>query len=64
MVIIGGCVVVFWFMLVMGESIMVNIIVIFIIIEFCLYIGVMEEELNEIVGFGVIEFYEDDNVDW
>lgn len=34
---------------------MVNVTVIFIIIEFCLYIGIFEEELNEIVGLGVVE---------
>ncbi|MFA8693008.1 chaperone-modulator protein CbpM, partial [Escherichia coli] len=40
---------------------MANITVTFTITEFCLHTGVTEEELNEIVGLGVIEPYEDDN---
>lgn len=43
---------------------MANITVTFTITEFCLHTGVTEEELNEIVGLGVIEPYEDDNADW
>lgn len=43
---------------------MANITVTFTITEFCLHTGVTEEELNEIVGLGVIEPYEDDNTDW
>ncbi|HBJ7936293.1 TPA: chaperone modulator CbpM [Salmonella enterica subsp. enterica serovar Goldcoast] len=43
---------------------MANITVTFTITEFCLHTGVTEEELNEIVGLGVIEPYEDDNPDW
>ncbi|MEA7582869.1 chaperone-modulator protein CbpM, partial [Salmonella enterica subsp. enterica serovar Anatum] len=38
---------------------MANITVTFTITEFCLHTGVTEEELNEIVGLGVIEPYED-----
>lgn len=34
---------------------MANITVTFTITEFCLHTGVTEEELNEIVGLGVIE---------
>ncbi|MGS9154805.1 chaperone modulator CbpM, partial [Salmonella enterica subsp. enterica serovar Infantis] len=34
------------------------------ITELCVHTGVTEEELNEIVGLGVIEPYEDDNADW
>lgn len=34
---------------------MVNVTVTFTITEFCLHTGVSEEELNEIVGLGVIE---------
>lgn len=48
----------------MGESIMVNVMVIFIIIEFCLYIGIFEEELNEIVGLGVVELCEIQEIIW
>lgn len=36
---------------------MVIVIVMFIIIELCLCIGVLEEELMEIVGLGMIELY-------
>lgn len=36
---------------------MANITVTFTITEFCLHTGVTEEELNEIVGLGVIEHY-------
>lgn len=43
---------------------MANITVTFTITEFCLHTGVTEEELNEIVGLGVIEPYEDDHADW
>ncbi|EJJ4224078.1 chaperone modulator CbpM [Salmonella enterica] len=43
---------------------MANITVTFTITEFCLHTGVTEDELNEIVGLGVIEPYEDDNVGW
>ncbi|SUG48330.1 chaperone-modulator protein CbpM [Salmonella enterica subsp. arizonae] len=43
---------------------MANITVTFTITEFCLHTGVTEEELNEIVGLGVIEPYEDDNANW
>ncbi|EAA8471597.1 chaperone modulator CbpM [Salmonella enterica subsp. enterica] len=43
---------------------MANITVTFTITEFCLHTGVTEEELNEIVGLGVIEPYEDDSADW
>ncbi len=48
----------------MGESLMANITVTFTITEFCLHTGVTEEELNEIVGLGVIAPYENDNAYW
>ncbi len=38
-----------------GESIMANVTVTFTITEFCLHTGISEEELNEIVGLGVVE---------
>ena len=34
---------------------MANVTVTFTITEFCLYTGVSEEELHEVVGLGVIE---------
>ncbi len=37
------------------ESIMANVTVTFTITEFCLHTGISEEELNEIVGLGVVE---------
>ncbi|AGR58237.1 chaperone modulator CbpM [Salmonella bongori] len=43
---------------------MTSITVTFTITEFCLYTGVTEEELNEIVGLGVIEPYDGENADW
>ncbi|WP_260863921.1 chaperone modulator CbpM [Citrobacter sp. Marseille-Q6884] len=43
---------------------MANVTVTFTITEFCLHTGVSEEELNEIVGLGVIEPREDDAAHW
>lgn len=43
---------------------MANITVTFTITEFCLHTGVSKEELNEIVGLGVIEPYKGDNASW
>ena len=34
---------------------MANVTVTFTITEFCLHTGISEEELNEIVGLGVVE---------
>lgn len=34
---------------------MANVTVTFTITEFCLHLGISEEELNEIVGLGVVE---------
>ena len=42
---------------------MANVTVTFTITEFCLYTGVSEEELHEIVGLGVIEPHEDETFD-
>ena len=42
---------------------MANVTVTFTITEFCLYNGVSEEELHEIVGSGVIQPHEDDTFD-
>lgn len=38
-----------------GVKIMANITITFTVSEFCLHTGVSEEELDEIVGLGVIE---------
>ncbi|MBJ3589986.1 chaperone modulator CbpM [Salmonella enterica subsp. enterica serovar Saintpaul] len=43
---------------------MANVTVTFTITEFCLHTGVSEEELNEIVGLGVIEPREDAAAHW
>ncbi|NDO80665.1 chaperone-modulator protein CbpM [Citrobacter sp. NCU1] len=43
---------------------MANVTVTFTITEFCLHTGVSEEELNEIVGLGVIEPYERKAFPW
>ncbi|HEJ0421629.1 TPA: chaperone modulator CbpM [Citrobacter koseri] len=43
---------------------MANVTVTFTITEFCLHTGVSEEELNEIVGLGVIEPYENETASW
>lgn len=43
---------------------MANVTVTFTITEFCQHTGVSEEELNEIVGLGVIEPHEDDAAHW
>ncbi|MDN8599792.1 chaperone modulator CbpM [Citrobacter enshiensis] len=43
---------------------MANVTVTFTITEFCLHTGVSEEELNEIVGLGVIEPYERKAATW
>ena len=42
---------------------MANVTVTFTITEFCLHTGVSAEELNEIVGLGVIEPREDETFD-
>lgn len=42
---------------------MANVTVTFTITEFCLYTGVSEEELHEVVGLGVIEPHEDETFD-
>lgn len=42
---------------------MANVTVTFSITEFCLYTGVSEEELHEIVGLGMIEPHEDETFD-
>ncbi|SUX74449.1 chaperone-modulator protein CbpM [Citrobacter freundii] len=42
---------------------MANVTVTFTITEFCLYTGVSEEELHEIVGLGVIEPHDDETFD-
>lgn len=43
---------------------MANVTVTFTITEFCLHTGVSEDELNEIVGLGVIEPYERKAAPW
>lgn len=43
---------------------MANVTVTFTITEFCLHSGVSAEELNEIVGLGVIEPREDEHDRW
>ncbi|POT57812.1 chaperone modulator CbpM [Citrobacter amalonaticus] len=43
---------------------MANVTVTFTITEFCLHSGVSEDELNEIVGLGVIEPQEDEAAHW
>ncbi|HAU4330779.1 chaperone modulator CbpM [Citrobacter freundii] len=43
---------------------MANVTVTFTITEFCLHTGVSAEELNEIVGLGVIEPREDETAHW
>ncbi|CAH6085818.1 TPA: chaperone modulator CbpM [Citrobacter koseri] len=43
---------------------MANVTVTFTITEFCLHTGVSEEELNEIVGLGVIEPCENETTSW
>lgn len=43
---------------------MANVTVTFTITEFCLHTGVSEDELNEIVGLGVIEPYEHKAAPW
>ncbi|HHL2823586.1 TPA: chaperone modulator CbpM [Citrobacter murliniae] len=43
---------------------MANVTVTFTITEFCLHTGVSAEELNEIVGLGVVEPREDETAHW
>lgn len=43
---------------------MANITITFTITEFCLHTGVSEDELNEIVGLGVIEPCEETAHEW
>ena len=43
---------------------MANVTVTFTITEFCLHTGVSADELNEIVGLGVIEPREDETAHW
>lgn len=43
---------------------MANVTITFTITEFCLHTGVSAEELNEIVGLGVIEPREDETAHW
>ena len=43
---------------------MANVTVTFTITEFCLHTGISEEELNEIVGLGVVEPREIQETTW
>jgi len=43
---------------------MANVTITFTVTEFCLHTGVTEEELNELVGLGVIEPYDDTAPGW
>lgn len=43
---------------------MANVTVTFTITEFCLHTGISEEELNEIVGLGVVEPSEIQETTW
>lgn len=43
---------------------MANVTVTFTITEFCLHTGIQEEELNEIVGLGVVEPYDFEVKPW
>lgn len=43
---------------------MANVTLTFTVTEFCLHTGVTEEELNELVGLGVVEPYADAAPDW
>ncbi|CBG87837.1 chaperone modulator CbpM [Citrobacter rodentium] len=43
---------------------MANVTFTFTVTEFCLHTGVTEEELNELVGLGVVEPYDDAASGW
>jgi chaperone modulatory protein CbpM len=43
---------------------MANVTVTFTVTEFCLHTGVSEDELNEIVGLGVVEPFENQEQPW